>query len=156
MFRLRQWPSLVFRSAVRVVNLQRQRLSFSWFRIRNELKQAPAAVKLLRMQLLQPRCVSDVVDWGRNRAGSGSRCLHGCAPCGCSCTAAPTRHRGRRCIWPVGDVATSFADCLFSKNTGAHIWADRFERDMTDIFALQDDVTLAVISAIQPNRQKLH
>jgi len=34
--------------------------------------------------------------------------------------------------------------------TGTHIWADRFERDLTDIFALQDEVTVAVISAIQP------
>jgi adenylate cyclase len=34
--------------------------------------------------------------------------------------------------------------------TGAHIWADRFERDLTDIFALQDEVTVAVVSAIQP------
>ncbi|WP_298885046.1 tetratricopeptide repeat protein [uncultured Bradyrhizobium sp.] len=34
--------------------------------------------------------------------------------------------------------------------TGAHIWADRFERDLTDIFALQDEVTAAVVSAIQP------
>jgi adenylate cyclase len=34
--------------------------------------------------------------------------------------------------------------------TGAHIWADRFERDLTDVFALQDEVTLSVVSAIQP------
>jgi len=34
--------------------------------------------------------------------------------------------------------------------TGAHIWADRFERDLTDVFALQDDVAVAVVSAIQP------
>jgi TolB-like protein/Flp pilus assembly protein TadD len=39
---------------------------------------------------------------------------------------------------------------LIEAATGAHIWADRFERDMTDIFALQDEVTLAVVSAIQP------
>jgi len=39
---------------------------------------------------------------------------------------------------------------LLEAATGAHIWADRFERDMTDIFALQDDVTLAVVSAVQP------
>jgi TolB-like protein/tetratricopeptide (TPR) repeat protein len=39
---------------------------------------------------------------------------------------------------------------LIEAATGAHIWADRFERDMTDIFALQDDVTVAVVSAIQP------
>jgi adenylate cyclase len=34
--------------------------------------------------------------------------------------------------------------------TGAYIWADRFERDMADVFALQDEVTVAVVSAIQP------
>ncbi|WP_158669281.1 winged helix-turn-helix domain-containing tetratricopeptide repeat protein [Bradyrhizobium guangdongense] len=39
---------------------------------------------------------------------------------------------------------------LIEAATGAHIWADKFERDMTDIFALQDEVTLAVVSAIQP------
>ena len=39
---------------------------------------------------------------------------------------------------------------LIDAVTGAHIWADRFERDLTDIFALQDEVTVAVVSAIQP------
>ena len=39
---------------------------------------------------------------------------------------------------------------LIEAATGAHIWADKFERDMTDIFELQDYVTLAVVSAIQP------
>ena len=39
---------------------------------------------------------------------------------------------------------------LIDAVTGAHLWADRFERDLTDVFALQDDVTVAVVSAIQP------
>jgi TolB-like protein len=39
---------------------------------------------------------------------------------------------------------------LIDAVTGAHIWADRFERDLTDVFALQDEVTVAVLSAIQP------
>lgn len=39
---------------------------------------------------------------------------------------------------------------LIEAATGAHIWADRFERDLTDVFALQDEVTVAVVSAIQP------
>ena len=39
---------------------------------------------------------------------------------------------------------------LIDALTGAHLWADRFERDLTDIFALQDEVTVAVVSAIQP------
>jgi adenylate cyclase len=39
---------------------------------------------------------------------------------------------------------------LIDAATGAHIWADRFERDLKDVFALQDEVTAAVVSAIQP------
>jgi adenylate cyclase len=39
---------------------------------------------------------------------------------------------------------------LIDAITGAHIWADRFERDLTDVFVLQDEVTVAVVSAIQP------
>ena len=39
---------------------------------------------------------------------------------------------------------------LIDAITGVHIWADRFERDLTDVFALQDEVTVAVVSAIQP------
>jgi TolB-like protein len=39
---------------------------------------------------------------------------------------------------------------LIDAVTGAHIWADTFERDLTDVFDLQDEVTVAVVSAIQP------
>jgi adenylate cyclase len=39
---------------------------------------------------------------------------------------------------------------LIDAVTGAHIWADRFERDLTDVFALQDEVTVAVVSAVEP------
>ena len=39
---------------------------------------------------------------------------------------------------------------LIDALTGTHIWADRFERDLTDIFTLQDEITVAVVSAIQP------
>jgi adenylate cyclase len=39
---------------------------------------------------------------------------------------------------------------LIDAVTGTHIWADRFERDLTDVFALQDEVTVAVVSAIEP------
>jgi adenylate cyclase len=39
---------------------------------------------------------------------------------------------------------------LIDAAMGTHLWADRFERDLTDIFALQDEVTVAVVSAIQP------
>jgi adenylate cyclase len=43
---------------------------------------------------------------------------------------------------------------LIDAVTGAHIWADRFERDLTDVFALQDEVTVAVVSAIQPKMRQ--
>jgi adenylate cyclase len=39
---------------------------------------------------------------------------------------------------------------LIDAVTGTHLWADRFERDLTDLFALQDEVTVAVVLAIQP------
>lgn len=39
---------------------------------------------------------------------------------------------------------------LIDAVTGAHIWADRFERELTDVFILQDEITVAVVSAIQP------
>jgi len=39
---------------------------------------------------------------------------------------------------------------LIDAVTGAHIWADSFERDLIDVFALQDEVTVAVVSAVQP------
>jgi adenylate cyclase len=38
---------------------------------------------------------------------------------------------------------------LIDAVTGAHIWADRFERDLTDVFALQDEVTVAVVRTIR-------
>src|SRR5260370_514421 len=39
---------------------------------------------------------------------------------------------------------------LIDSTTGAHLWADRFEGDVSDVFALQDEVTVNVVSAIQP------
>jgi adenylate cyclase len=42
---------------------------------------------------------------------------------------------------------------LIDAVTGTHIWADRFERDLTDIFALQDEVTLSVVSTV---RHQMH
>jgi adenylate cyclase len=39
---------------------------------------------------------------------------------------------------------------LIDANKGTHLWADRFEGDLSDIFALQDRMTESVISAIAP------
>ncbi|MBV9064823.1 MAG: adenylate/guanylate cyclase domain-containing protein [Methylobacteriaceae bacterium] len=34
--------------------------------------------------------------------------------------------------------------------SGAHLWAERYDRDLTDIFAAQDEVTAAVAAIIEP------
>ncbi len=34
--------------------------------------------------------------------------------------------------------------------TGSHIWAERYDRELTDIFALQDEITASVTAAIEP------
>jgi TolB-like protein/Tfp pilus assembly protein PilF len=39
---------------------------------------------------------------------------------------------------------------LIDASTGAHLWADRFDGTMEDIFDLQDDITLKVVGAIAP------
>ena len=39
---------------------------------------------------------------------------------------------------------------LIDAHTGAHLWADRFDGSLEDIFNLQDQVTLRVIGAIAP------
>jgi TolB-like protein len=38
---------------------------------------------------------------------------------------------------------------LIDTANGAHIWADRFDRDLTDIFAVQDELTREIISALK-------
>jgi adenylate cyclase len=39
---------------------------------------------------------------------------------------------------------------LIDAATGNHIWADRYDGDLTDVFALQDEITKKVIAAIEP------
>jgi len=39
---------------------------------------------------------------------------------------------------------------LIDASTGSHIWADRYDGDLTDIFALQDKITTKVVAAIEP------
>ena len=40
---------------------------------------------------------------------------------------------------------------LIDAASGAHIWADRFDRDLTDIFAVQDELTREIIAALKVN-----
>ena len=39
---------------------------------------------------------------------------------------------------------------LNDAGTGSHIWAERYDRDLADIFAVQDEITEAVVAAIEP------
>ncbi len=39
---------------------------------------------------------------------------------------------------------------LIDTATGAHVWAERYDRKFDDIFALQDEITLSVVGAIEP------
>jgi TolB-like protein len=39
---------------------------------------------------------------------------------------------------------------LIDATTGNHIWAERYDRELTDIFALQDEITASVTAAIEP------
>jgi adenylate cyclase len=39
---------------------------------------------------------------------------------------------------------------LIDGETGNHIWAERYDRDLEDIFAVQDEITTTVVGAIQP------
>jgi TolB-like protein/class 3 adenylate cyclase/Tfp pilus assembly protein PilF len=40
---------------------------------------------------------------------------------------------------------------LIDATTGGHLWAERFDRDLTDIFAVQDEVTTQIVSALALN-----
>ena len=40
---------------------------------------------------------------------------------------------------------------LVDAATGAHLWADRFDGTLEDVFDLQDQVTASVVAAIEPN-----
>ena len=39
---------------------------------------------------------------------------------------------------------------LINTATGTHLWAERYDRDLTDIFAVQDDIASRVVAAIEP------
>ena len=43
---------------------------------------------------------------------------------------------------------------LIDTSTGAHLWADRFDGALEDIFDLQDQVTASVVDAIAPKLEQ--
>jgi TolB-like protein/Flp pilus assembly protein TadD len=40
---------------------------------------------------------------------------------------------------------------LIEAETGGHVWADRYDRTLDDIFAIQDELTMSVVAAIEPS-----
>ena len=40
---------------------------------------------------------------------------------------------------------------MVEAETGVHLWAERYDRPLDDIFALQDEITLSVVGAIEPS-----
>jgi len=43
---------------------------------------------------------------------------------------------------------------LIDAKTGAHLWAEQYDRVLEDVFALQDEITMHVIGAIEPSVRK--
>jgi TolB-like protein/Tfp pilus assembly protein PilF len=43
---------------------------------------------------------------------------------------------------------------LIEGSTGNHVWAERYDHDLDDIFAVQDEITRTVIGAIEPELTK--
>ena len=43
---------------------------------------------------------------------------------------------------------------LVEAEDGRHLWAERYDRDLTDVFALQDEITISVVAAIEPNLRR--
>jgi len=38
---------------------------------------------------------------------------------------------------------------LIDASSGGHVWADRYDRDLTDIFAIQDEISKAIVAALR-------
>ncbi len=43
---------------------------------------------------------------------------------------------------------------LIDSSNGHHVWAERYDRALDDIFALQDEIAMSVIGAIEPNLRR--
>jgi TolB-like protein len=43
---------------------------------------------------------------------------------------------------------------MIEAETGGHVWAERYDRPLDDIFTLQDDITLSVVGAIEPSLRR--
>src|SRR5205085_1196322 len=44
---------------------------------------------------------------------------------------------------------------LIEARSGRHVWAERYDRALDDIFAVQDEITLSVVGAIEPSLRQI-
>ncbi|MGH9389630.1 MAG: tetratricopeptide repeat protein, partial [Vicinamibacteria bacterium] len=44
---------------------------------------------------------------------------------------------------------------LIDATTGHHVWAERYDRELRDIFALQDEITQTIVAALEPALDKV-
>jgi adenylate cyclase len=44
---------------------------------------------------------------------------------------------------------------MIEAEAGGHLWAERYDRPLDDIFALQDEITLSVVGAIEPSLRRV-
>jgi TolB-like protein/Tfp pilus assembly protein PilF len=47
-------------------------------------------------------------------------------------------------------INVQLVDCT----SGTHVWAERYDRTLSDVFALQDEIALAVVGAIEPSLRR--
>ena len=40
---------------------------------------------------------------------------------------------------------------LIEAHTGRNVWAERYDRELSDIFVLQDEITSSIVGAIEPS-----
>ena len=72
------------------------------------------------------------------------RCRHKADRPGTRCALRARRQRSQ------GGNRVRITGQLVEAATGAHLWAERYDRDLTDIFAVQDEITESVALAIEP------
>src|SRR3546814_15475075 len=69
-----------------------------------------------------------------------------------------SRRRHTRCALVTGVQTCALPICrhlritvqLIDAETGKHVWAEKYDRELQDVFAAQDDITEHVVAAVEP------
>ncbi len=67
----------------------------------------------------------------------------------CAWWGASWRRVGAGRVDPQGGEPVRITAQLVDAKTGGHLWADRYDRELTDIFEVQDEVTLQIVGALK-------